>query len=218
MQPRQKAALGVFLCLSLVMVAFSITRVSHIRGASGVDVPWVFFWQFAEASVAVLMGSLTAFRTLLVAERERRCSPSPAGGSPGGQGGGKGGMLNTFRQRVRLLGKRSGSDLESQDGEAGLPQIPGPMMTGLRTYIRRHKRDSGVKTNVMVSQQSTLAGDEDSIMRPKDKEDRMMEEVRQVAPAPVPRNPPFAYHYPVRVSRCRVQRGVRGGWLLTLCF
>jgi hypothetical protein len=207
MQPRQKAALGVFLCLSLVMVAFSITRVSHIRGASGVDVPWVFFWQFAEASVAVLMGSLTAFRTLLVAERERRGSPSPAHGH-GGEKGGRG--FNTFRQRIRLLGK-STSDLESQDGE-GLPQIPGPTMTGLRTYIRRHKRDSGVKTNVMVSQQSTLAGDEDSIMRAKDKEDRMVEEVRQVAPAPVPRNPPFAYHYPVSlphgISVSRV-------WLLT---
>jgi hypothetical protein len=209
MQPRQKAALGVFLCLSLVMVAFSITRVSHIRGASGVDVPWVFFWQFAEASVAVLMGSLTAFRTLLVAEREKRWSPSPAGASPG-QGGAKVGVFNTFRQRVRLLGK-SRSDLESQD-EGGLPEIPGPMMTGLRTYIRRHKRDSGVKTNVMVSQQSTLAGEEDPIMRTKDKEDRMMEEVRQVAPgpAPVPRNPPFAYHYPVRVWCCREVCGETG--------
>lgn len=218
MQPRQKAALGVFLCLSLVMVAFSITRVSHIRGASGVDVPWVFFWQFAEASVAVLMGSLTVFRTLLVAERERRWSPSPAGSPQGGGGGvgkGKGGMgaLYTFRQRVRMLGKSS-RDLESQD-EGGLPQIPGPTMTGLRTYIRRNNRDSGIKTNVLISQQSTLAEEEDSILRTKEKEDRMTEEVRQVAVSPPPlRNPQFAYHYPVRLWSCGC---VQRAWLLTLC-
>ncbi|KAK7937724.1 uncharacterized protein PG986_014592 [Apiospora aurea] len=62
---KQKVSLGVFLCLNLFMVALAVTRASKINGAAGVDVPWEFFWQFMEASVAVLMGSLTVFRTLL---------------------------------------------------------------------------------------------------------------------------------------------------------
>ncbi|KAK3897936.1 hypothetical protein C8A05DRAFT_47610 [Staphylotrichum tortipilum] len=193
MRPSQKAALGVFLCLSLVMVIFSITRVSKISGASGVDVPWVFFWQFAEASIAVLMGSLTVFRTLLIAERKTGVRGSPGGqlgkGSPAaGCGGKRPRSYYALHHRIRLLaaGKSvSKGDLESQES---LPEIPGAVMTGLRTFIRRNNRDSAMGTAVIttaISQHSTLAdgADEEPLRKVKEKEEKVrevgVEEMRQ---------------------------------------
>ena len=205
----QKAGLGVFLCLSLVMVVFSITRVSKISGASGVDVPWLFFWQFMEASVAVLMGSLTVFRTLLIADGKSKAAGSP--GEKGGCGGGGGEKRSprsyySFYHRMRLLGRRKEhGDLESQDG-SGLPEIPSATMTGLRTFIRRNHRDPGLETGAMltaISQHSTLADEEGLVPKVKDKEDKVKEEVRQVTPLMVPqtqRDPPIAYHYPVSTT------------------
>ncbi|KAK4150899.1 hypothetical protein C8A00DRAFT_36475 [Chaetomidium leptoderma] len=206
MRTSQKVALGVFLCLSLVMVVFSITRVSKISGVSGVDVPWVFFWQFMEASIAVLMGSLTVFRTLLISESNKRRGSPPGGGdgkgaSPGGGGGSpwkRPRDYYAFHHRIRFLGRsKEHGDLESQDG---LPDIPGGTMTGLRTFIRRNNRDSGVKTGAMlteVSQHSTLAEEDSMVLSGKEKEEKAREEVRQLSASPVPRNPPIAYHYPI---------------------
>lgn len=205
----QKAGLGVFLCLSLVMVVFSITRVSKISGASGVDVPWLFFWQFMEASIAVLMGSLTVFRTLLIAESNKsKGSPgSPGEKAGGGRSPGKSPRsYYSFHHRIRLLGRRrEHGDLESQDG-SGLPEIPSATMTGLRTFIRRNHRDPGLETGAMltaISQHSTLADEEGSVQKVKDKDDKVKEEVRQVTPlmaSQTLRDPPIAYHYPVRTT------------------
>ncbi len=193
----QKAALLVFLCLSLVMVIFSITRVSKIRGASGVDVPWVFFWQFMEASIAVLMGSLTVFRTLLIAEgNKRRAAAAPVSPPGGGLLKGDGSPRHprsyyALGHRVRLLvGRKKEVD---DDLEEGLPEIPGALMTGLRTFIRRNHRDEGYRTE--ISQHSTLAEEDGSIHKAKEKD--VKEEVRQVTGLLEPRGPPIAYHYPV---------------------
>ena len=225
MRPSQKAALGVFLCRSLVMVIFSITRVSKISGASGVDVPWVFFWQFAEASIAVLMGSLTVFRTLLIAERKTGPRGSPGAqlgkGSPAaGCGGKRPRSYYALHHRIRLLaaGRSTKGDLESQEG---LPEIPGAMMTGLRTFIRRNNRDSAMGTAVVmtaISQHSTIAdgADEESLRKVKEKEEKVgqvgVEEMRQVMTPTSLRNAP-AYHYPV-CSVILVDEGMLTGVLV----
>ncbi len=213
----QKAALGVFLCLSLVMVIFSITRVSKISGASGVDVPWVFFWQFMEASVAVLMGSLTVFRTLLIAEgNKRRAAAAPVSPPGGGLLKGDGSPRRprsyyALGHRVRLFGRKK--EME-EDLEEGLPEIPGALMTGLRTFIRRNHRDDGLKTE--ISQHSTLAEEEDSIHKVKEKD--VKEEVRQVTGLLEPRGPPIAYHYPVSAWTRPIvrERGLTQCWLADL--
>ncbi|KAK4183912.1 hypothetical protein QBC35DRAFT_541740 [Podospora australis] len=164
----QKCALGSFLCLSLVMVCIAVIRASKINGASGVDVPWEFFWQYMEACVAVLMGSLTVFRSVLVAQRNK----SSAGDGERKAGGVRRPIMSyLYRRRQRSSGQRvSGDeDLESQRGY-GLPQIPGGTVTGLRTYIRRHNRDSALATQqklntkrTSISQIDTLVGEEDGV-------------------------------------------------------
>lgn len=48
------------------MIIIAIVRVSSLRALSkNIDVQWLVFWQQLEASVAVIMVSITAFRSLL---------------------------------------------------------------------------------------------------------------------------------------------------------
>ncbi|GME40233.1 integral membrane [Neofusicoccum parvum] len=64
MSTMQKVALGTFLSLSLMMVIMAVVRiVGSVRGSdAALDVAWEMFWQQLEGCVAVMMGSLTAFR------------------------------------------------------------------------------------------------------------------------------------------------------------
>lgn len=79
---RQKIGIGSSLCLSLVMVLVAVVRISGVRLPNGKpDLVWLAFWQQQECSIAVTMVSLTAFRSLFVAEPSRRarrprCTPS----------------------------------------------------------------------------------------------------------------------------------------------
>ncbi|CAH0031808.1 unnamed protein product [Clonostachys rhizophaga] len=135
MRLMQKIALGTFLCLSLMMAIMAIIRVSGITGVAGVDIPWTFFWQFTEASVAVLMGSLTAFRTLLVGHVGRNSEPKRS--------------WPYSRYRIyKWGGRKVSADDETQEG---LPEVPGATMTGLRTFIRRNNRDPCLATANMTT-------------------------------------------------------------------
>ncbi|KAF2713381.1 hypothetical protein K504DRAFT_530372 [Pleomassaria siparia CBS 279.74] len=63
---RLKVYLAAFSTLSLVKISLSIARSCRINGRSGrlEDAFWVLFCLYAETSVAVLMTSLTAYRTV----------------------------------------------------------------------------------------------------------------------------------------------------------
>ena len=88
---RQKAVLGLTLCLSIFMVITCVIQMSGLSlfgsvkalGSSGkaVDTVWQVFWQHIEACVAVTMVSLSSFRSLLNAHfqssRERKAAQWP---------------------------------------------------------------------------------------------------------------------------------------------
>ncbi|KAI1821134.1 hypothetical protein F4861DRAFT_485397 [Xylaria intraflava] len=61
-----KIGLGVFLCLSLVMIACSIIRAAGTYYGSILDSPWQVFWLHAEACIGVLMASITVYRSVLL--------------------------------------------------------------------------------------------------------------------------------------------------------
>ncbi|KUJ14098.1 uncharacterized protein LY89DRAFT_564565, partial [Mollisia scopiformis] len=63
---QQKFSLGIFLCLSFIMVIFALTRVGGLKRGDKVDVTWAIFWQFSEGCVACIMASIVPFRTLFV--------------------------------------------------------------------------------------------------------------------------------------------------------
>lgn len=67
MKLSEKLGVGVFLCLSVVMAVIAIIRISAYRigGRSGsLDVTWVILWLYLQASIAIVMACLPAFRFL----------------------------------------------------------------------------------------------------------------------------------------------------------
>ncbi|KAI1129674.1 hypothetical protein F5Y10DRAFT_237724 [Nemania abortiva] len=146
----QKGGVGGFLCLSVVMIAFALARVSKIRGVVGIDIVWEFFWQYLETAVAVTMGSLTVVRSLLVYQIKRGHVQDPVGARP----------LGESYYRRRFWYRRKNVELESQED---LPSIPSATMTGIRTFIRRNNRDAGLETQVTAtchSDECTLTKDD----------------------------------------------------------
>ena len=79
---RRKMALLTVLCLSVFMIIISIVRIAfvHIQlpnGRGAPDTPWLFFWQNIEAATAIIMVSVTAFRSMLGQAKTTK----PSGGS-----------------------------------------------------------------------------------------------------------------------------------------
>ncbi|MCJ1252195.1 hypothetical protein MMC30_009442, partial [Trapelia coarctata] len=141
-KPSQKFGIGAFLCLSVAMILAATTRAAGYRLNGVLDLTWEIFWQYTEAGIAVIMGSLTAFRTLFVqgtlkVSHEKKPS---------------------YSIRQRLLRKINKSGFE--DGEQGhLPAIPSATLTGLRTFIHGNNR-STLTTTAMRAE-----GDQDGIRR-----------------------------------------------------
>ncbi len=70
---RRKLILGGILCLSVFMIIIAIVRISTGRNAKGqVDTAWVIFWLQAEACVALMVVSVSAFRALFMAQKASR--------------------------------------------------------------------------------------------------------------------------------------------------
>lgn len=123
---RQKFGIGLGLCLSLAMVIVAIVRVAGIKIAGGdVDIVWLAFWQQQESSIAVIMVSASAFRSLFVESVGNRLPQR---------------NLKYFRSNwgKRLVRRALGSRNESNDLERsmGLPQIPTATLTGMSEIVR----------------------------------------------------------------------------------
>ena len=70
---RRKLILGGILCLSIFMIILAIVRVSTGKSNNGqVDSAWVIFWLQAEACVALIVVSVSAFRALYMAQQETK--------------------------------------------------------------------------------------------------------------------------------------------------
>ena len=127
---KQRIILACFLCLSLVMAMIAIIRVSKMKGSSNIDLVWELFWQYIEAVVAVLMCSLTAFRTVFTTQQtsvaKRQWQPSAS-----------------WIQRMKW--KKSSEKSADADSDA-LPTIPKGTLSGLRTFIRRNNRSAAATT------------------------------------------------------------------------
>ena len=83
LRPRQKYGLGVMFCLGIFMMAMSLIRGADQKTSSGtVDLVWLLFWLEMEACVAVIMISLSAFRTLFTADHSKISRETPDKESP----------------------------------------------------------------------------------------------------------------------------------------
>jgi len=131
---RQKILLNTFLCLSVCMFAICLLRSTGetIDGNTGtaIDVQWNLCWQIIEASVAVTVVSLTAFRSLYriktleqEGKNKKRYEPS---------------WLSSYRRNMANRKKQRRVDEFGDtipDEHYSLPGIPGATLTGMRTMI-----------------------------------------------------------------------------------
>lgn len=129
---RQKLVLGIFLCLSIAMVVVALTRISAYRLRGVIDLTWQIFWQYMEGCIALIMASLTTFRTAFIIVSSKRNEKKRKGPS------------YSMHQRLKAKLSRNRSDeLEKWANEEGLPTIPGATLTGMRTFIHRKNRPVG---------------------------------------------------------------------------
>ena len=106
------------------MILVTIVRIAGVklRGRGSVDTLWLAFWQQQECSIAVLMFSISAFRSFFVPSSVRSPAPRHQGYSPS-------------EKRRRFLRRRPHPDMYDTHETNGLPQIPDATLTGLTTVI-----------------------------------------------------------------------------------
>ncbi|KAF2155458.1 hypothetical protein K461DRAFT_266730 [Myriangium duriaei CBS 260.36] len=132
--------LTTFLCLSIFMAICAVIRIACINYRGGEDDVWEFFWQHVEGAVAVMMASITMFRTLFVPHRapsDTKVSRSPAER-----------LFQRFSRRFRGLAEAQPDKEVTSSTDAGLllklPKLPSPTFTGIRTFINK-SNGTGVK-------------------------------------------------------------------------
>ena len=130
-QPRQKIILGIFLSLNLFMAMMACARVSGINFRGRFDEVWLFVWQYVEACVAVVMISVTAFRSALVGpdplQRRKDLAKRQWYSS----------SLQTFR-------RKKASQQSDREAMLDLQSVPGRTMTGMPTFIEGGKQTHAV--------------------------------------------------------------------------
>ena len=120
---RRKIALWGILCLSIFTAITAIVKVAGGNISHGqVDSAWAIFWLQAEAAVAIIVVSVTAFRALFIAHRASK-QLSPAENA----------SASTSRS-IWSKGLRRHKDL---------PAAPAPSFTGVRTFIRQSPNRAG---------------------------------------------------------------------------
>ena len=140
----QKLALGCSLCLTAVVVIFTVTRAIGLEWQGKLDVLWEVYFQVVAAEVGLILVAMTAFRALFVS-RAASHQRSPAQ-YPDFWLKSKLALRNVFDPRRWTSksskdmsgGQKHGS--ESDDFDGGLPSIPGATMTGMRTLINHQGR------------------------------------------------------------------------------
>ncbi|KAI0972793.1 hypothetical protein F4678DRAFT_52285 [Xylaria arbuscula] len=131
-----KFGLAIFLCLSIIMALLAIVRISGFYYKSLEDDIWEFFWQQTEGAVAVMMASITAFRTLFVKRKGDGRAEAPEEVSHSNQ-------FRKFLAHFKALAREQPEEKPTSTSSVlRLPKVPSPILTGLRTFIRRNNRNA----------------------------------------------------------------------------
>ncbi|KAI1165532.1 hypothetical protein F5B18DRAFT_609990 [Nemania serpens] len=131
-----KFGVAIFLCLSIFMAIVAIVRISGFYYKGLEDDIWEFFWQQTEGAVAVMMASITAFRTLFIKQQSK--GKADAAGDP------EPSRFRRFLARFNALAQEQPDEKSTSTGDSStlkLPKVPSPVLTGIRTFIRRNNRN-----------------------------------------------------------------------------
>ncbi|KAI0812805.1 hypothetical protein GGR55DRAFT_637956 [Xylaria sp. FL0064] len=150
------------------MAAVAIVRISGFYYKGLEDDISEFFWQQTEGGVAVMMASITAFRTLFIKQkgdgRAETLEEVPHSH-----------RFRRFLARFKALAQEQPEEKPTATSSTlKLPKTPRPVLTGLRTFIRKNNRngtslptlatqdlecdDSREDYHVAIKQQAQFAG------------------------------------------------------------
>ena len=157
----QKLTLACSLCLTIVVIIFTVTRASGLEWQSKLDVLWEVYFQIVAAEVGLILASMTAFRALFVSRTARNQDSPPK--HPSYWVKSKSALTRLLDPR-RWMSKYSKNTTggrnhdNTKDGfDGGLPSIPGAAMTGVTTFIRHHGEVAKSETELSTNPPSTEA-------------------------------------------------------------
>lgn len=135
----QKLALACSLCLTVVVVIFTVTRASGLEWQGKLDVLWEVYFQIVAAEIGLILVAMTSFRALFVSRTARnKLSPEKHTSFWAEAKLALRRLLDPRRWRSKhpedmTRGHKPGTTYVGFDGE--LPSIPGATMTGIHTFI-----------------------------------------------------------------------------------
>ena len=122
---QQKFALSFFLCLSIVMIVIAIVRISRITHSGILDPVWQGFWQALEPCIALLMASITAFRTIFVSQEMRKRDQKRWVGP-------------SYSRIQRAKQKKVDKEDDMWNYDHQLPSVPQATFVKLKRFMRHH--------------------------------------------------------------------------------
>lgn len=133
----QKLTLACSLCLTAVVVVFTITRASGLEWQGKLDVLWEVYFQIVAAEVGLILVSMTAFRALFVSRAAKHQHSPPKALSLWWCGKISLKKLLDPCQWTSKPPRDTHAQPKHASTEDGfdLPNIPGGTMTGIRTFI-----------------------------------------------------------------------------------
>ncbi|KAL8962257.1 MAG: hypothetical protein Q9193_001310 [Seirophora villosa] len=149
----RKIALAGSLCLTVVVVVFTITRASGLEWKGNLDVLWEVYFQIIAAEVGLILVAVTAFRQLFVSRTsQNRRSPPKSPPFWTGAVNTMRGLLDPRRwtssySRDRNGPQGRGSERKPKGLFGRLPDIPGATMTGVRTFVDQQREQTGPSMN-----------------------------------------------------------------------
>ena len=137
----QKLTLACSLCLTAIVIIFTVTRAFGLEWQDKLDVIWEVYFQIVAAEIGLILVAMTAFRALFVSRAARNQH------SPHGDPSSWTKSLSVLR---KLLNPRRWMLRYSKDMTEGhthravengfgerLPSIPGATITGINTFINQ---------------------------------------------------------------------------------
>lgn len=135
---KQKLALTFTLCLTIVMIIFTISRIGGLRWKGKLDSVWQNLFITIMAEIGLSLVAVSAFRALYVAKSKER-HVNKAITSFGWYDKGR---SAAWRVITKTTGKVPSTSTDTKDrGNATLQNdIPRGIMTGMRTFVDEHGR------------------------------------------------------------------------------
>ena len=142
----QKLTLACSLCLTTIVIIFTVTRASGLQWQHKLDFLWEVYFQVVAAEVGLILVSMTAFRALFVSRAARNQHPPHRGPSV---------WLKSRCYLRHHIDPRRWMSKHSEDMNGGqtddivkggingeLPRIPGAAMTRMNAFISRQGEEA----------------------------------------------------------------------------